>query len=181
MDEPVQVKPALGRRIWSVDERQDGRGVVEAEPYGQATEVGLLVAEGREFPVDEPSGPGGFAKEVARLEVVVQQHWLDGVLAGLDFLVEASGSGAQGWGGDCVRSQSDVEVIGPAAVAAGSGESAEVRAGYAVGGCQGLGEFVQEAVGGCGICADQGLRGPRRCGVGVGGEQTRTWYAVVGE
>lgn len=50
VDDPVQVKPALGCRIWSVDEGKDGRGVVEAERYGQATEIGLLVAEGRQFP-----------------------------------------------------------------------------------------------------------------------------------
>ncbi|REK88242.1 hypothetical protein DY245_22300 [Streptomyces inhibens] len=58
MDVPVQVEPSFGRRISPVGKGEDGRGIVEAEAYGETAEVGLLVSEDCQLPIDEQTGSG---------------------------------------------------------------------------------------------------------------------------
>ncbi len=88
------MESAFGRGVGSTDESEHGRGVVEVEAYSEASEIGPMVPEDSQLPVDEQWGASWLAQEVARLQVVMEQHWLDGVVAGVDFLVEESGHGA---------------------------------------------------------------------------------------
>lgn len=181
MDVPVQMDPALGSGVRPVGESEYGCGIVEFETYGEAAEVGTLVAENGQLPVDEKSGTRRFAQEVARPQVVVEQHWLDGVFVGLDFLVEELSCSAQGGSSSRICMQAVVKVVAPAAMLPGAGEAAEVGTGDAVDGGQWFGQVLQVVIGRYRIRAKCGLCDPRRGVVRGRGEELRSWGAVRGQ
>lgn len=77
VDAPVQVEPLCCPPVRLGGQREDGRGVGKLKADGEAGEVGEVVAEGGEFPVEQEAGAVGLADEVAGLQVVVEEARLD--------------------------------------------------------------------------------------------------------